>query len=73
MKGMQVPYAKTAKYLGMTLDAKLRWNVMFSSSSSGKCIGYLDAILSCQSTINPHYASRYTSRLELWYPVLGLR
>jgi predicted GIY-YIG superfamily endonuclease len=25
INGTQVPYANTAKYLGMTLDAKLRW------------------------------------------------
>jgi predicted GIY-YIG superfamily endonuclease len=25
IKGTKVPYANTAKYLGMTLDAKLRW------------------------------------------------
>jgi len=25
INGMQIPYANTAKYLGMTLDAKLRW------------------------------------------------
>jgi uncharacterized protein YeeX (DUF496 family) len=48
----------------MTLDAKLRWkehikkNDMSSTSSSGKCIGWLDAILSCQSTINSHYTSK---------------
>ena len=26
MDGIQIPYANTAKYLGMTLKAKLRWN-----------------------------------------------
>ena len=26
MDGIQIPCANTAKYLGMTLDAKLRWN-----------------------------------------------
>ena len=26
MDGVQIPYANTAKFLGMTLDAKLRWN-----------------------------------------------
>jgi hypothetical protein len=36
----------------------LRKNVMNSTSSSGKCIGCLDAILSCQSTINSHYPSK---------------
>jgi hypothetical protein len=25
ISGTKVPYANTAKYLGMTLDAKLRW------------------------------------------------
>jgi hypothetical protein len=25
INGTKVPYANTAKYLGMTLDAKLRW------------------------------------------------
>jgi hypothetical protein len=49
----------------MALDAKLRWKehikkkVMSSTSSSGKCIGYLDAILSCQSTINSYYRSKF--------------
>jgi hypothetical protein len=27
INGTKVPYATTAKYLGMTLDAKLRWKV----------------------------------------------
>jgi hypothetical protein len=36
----------------------LRKNVMSSTSSSEKCIGCLDAILSCESTINSHYASK---------------
>ena len=26
MDGVQIPFANTAKYLGMTVDAKLRWN-----------------------------------------------
>jgi hypothetical protein len=64
INGTNVPYANTAKYLGMALDAKLRWKehikkiVMSSTSSSGKCISCLDAILSYQSTINRHYTSK---------------
>jgi hypothetical protein len=55
---------KGSKYLGMTLDAKLsgesilRKKMMSSTSSSGKCIGCLDAILSCQSKINSYYTSK---------------
>jgi hypothetical protein len=62
--GTKVPYANTAKYLGMTLDAKLRWkehtkkkrdelNIKFR-----KMYGCLHVILSCQSTINSHYTSK---------------
>jgi hypothetical protein len=36
----------------------LRKNVMSLTSNSGKCIGCLDAILRCQSTINSHYTSK---------------
>jgi hypothetical protein len=35
----------------------LRKNVMSSTSNPGKCIGCLDAILSCQSTITSYYTS----------------
>jgi hypothetical protein len=64
------------KYIAMTLDAKLRWkehikkkNAMSTTSSSGKCIRWLDAILSCQSTIN----SYYTSKLYVQFGVNGIR
>jgi hypothetical protein len=60
INGTQVPYANTAKYLGMTIDAKL-WRkehiqkkLLSSTSSSGKYIGCLDTILSCQPTINSY-------------------
>jgi hypothetical protein len=43
INGTKVPYANTAKYLGMTLDGKLRWR---------------EQILSCQSTINSLYTSK---------------
>jgi hypothetical protein len=49
----------------MSLDAKLtvtksilRENVMSSTYSSGKCVGCLGAILSCQSTIKSYYGSK---------------
>jgi hypothetical protein len=60
----KVQYASTVKYLGMILDAKLRRKehtnkkVMSSTSNSGKCIGYLDAIVSCNSTINSYCTSK---------------
>jgi hypothetical protein len=44
-------------------------NVMSSTSSSGKCIGCLDEILSCQSTINSHY----TSKLYVQFGVNGIQ
>jgi hypothetical protein len=36
----------------------LRKNVMSSTSSSGKYVGCLYAILSCQSTIKSYYTSK---------------
>jgi hypothetical protein len=45
----------------------LRKNVMSSTSSSAKCIGCLDAILSCQSTIK----SYYTSKLYVQFGVMA--
>jgi hypothetical protein len=77
INGTQVPYANIAKYLVMTLDAsnsgksKLRRKAS-SASSSGKCIGCFDAIVSSQSTINSYYTSMFMSSLESWYPVLEL-
>jgi hypothetical protein len=64
INGTKVPYAITAKYLGINLDAKLRWkehikkNAMSSATGSGKCFRCLGAILSCQSTINSYYTSK---------------
>jgi uncharacterized protein YeeX (DUF496 family) len=40
-------------------DSILRNNVMSSTSSSGESVGCLDAILSCQSTINSNYTSKF--------------
>jgi hypothetical protein len=44
---------------------------MSSTSSSGKCINCLVAILSCQSTINSYYASKLyvqfgVNGIQLW-------
>jgi hypothetical protein len=49
----------------------LRKKVMSSTWSSGKCIGCLDAILSCWSTINSHYTSKlyvhfWSYGIQLW-------
>jgi hypothetical protein len=49
----------------------LRKNVMSSTSSSGKCIGSLDAFLSHQFTINSHYIEQvihpvWSYGIELW-------
>jgi hypothetical protein len=46
----------------------LKKNLMSSTSSSGKCIGCLYAILSCQSTIKLYY----TSKLYLQFGVNGV-
>jgi hypothetical protein len=40
-------------------ESILRKNAMSSTSSSGKGIGCLEAILSCQSTINSHTSKLY--------------
>jgi hypothetical protein len=58
INGTKVPHADTTKYLIRLLMPRysgksiLRKNVMSLTSSSGKCIGCLDAILTCQSIIN---------------------
>jgi hypothetical protein len=39
--------------------SELRKDVMLSTSSSGSPTVCLDAILSCQSTINSYYASKF--------------
>jgi hypothetical protein len=53
MNGTQVPYANTTKYLGMNLDAKLRWKEHIKKKRDELNIKFrkmyrLDAILSCQ-------------------------
>jgi hypothetical protein len=45
-------------YLFQWLEHITKKNVMSSTSNSGKCIGCLDAILSCQSTIKSYYTSK---------------
>jgi hypothetical protein len=52
--GTKVQHANTARLLKPSYGGKsiLRKNAMSSTSSSGKCIGCLDAILSYQPTIN---------------------
>jgi hypothetical protein len=51
--------------------SRLRKVVMSSTSSSGRRIGYLDAILSCQSTINSYYTSKLYVQLELGIQLWG--
>jgi hypothetical protein len=43
----------------------LRENMMSSTSSSRKCMGRLDAILSCQSTIKSCYATKLYIQFEV--------
>jgi hypothetical protein len=65
------------KYFGMTLDAKLwgkqhiKKKVMSSTSSTGKCISCLDAILSCPSTINSYYTSKLCVQFEVMVSSFG--
>jgi hypothetical protein len=42
--------------------------VMNSTSSSGKYIGCLDAILSCQSTIQSYYTSKLYVQIGVMVP-----
>jgi hypothetical protein len=62
--GTQVAYANAVKCLGMTLDAKLRWKKHIENKRDELNIKFrkiyccLDAILSCQSTINSYYTSK---------------
>jgi hypothetical protein len=61
----------------MTLGAKLQWKehirkkAMSSTSSSGKCIGCLEAILNCQFTINSHYTNKLYVQFGVMVPSFG--
>jgi hypothetical protein len=66
ISGTQVPYANTAKYLGMTLDAKLRWNIKFRIKYW--LLGHNSELSAHNKLIQPSYMSS----LEFWYPALGL-
>jgi hypothetical protein len=57
-----------SSYGGMSI---VRNNVMSSPSSSGKCIGCLDTILSCQSTINPYYTSKLYVQFGVMASIFG--
>jgi hypothetical protein len=63
INSIQIPYANTAKYLGMTLDTKLRRKEHLKKKrdelNSGKYIGFLDATLSCPFTTNLSYINKF--------------
>jgi hypothetical protein len=49
----------------------LRKNVMSSTSSSGKCIGYLEAILICQSTTKSYYTIKLCFHFAVMVSISG--
>jgi hypothetical protein len=79
INGTQVPYANTAKYLGMTLDAKLRWKEHIKKKRDQLNIKFRKMywLLGRKSELSIHNThniqASHTSSLELWYPALGLR
>ena len=40
INGIQIPYENTAKYLGMTLDTKLRWKVHVKKKTTELDLNY---------------------------------
>jgi hypothetical protein len=80
INGTKFPYASTAKYLGMTLDAKLRWKAHTTKKRDELNIKFRkmywllgrNSELSVRNKLTLCKQS-YTSSLELGYPALGLR
>jgi hypothetical protein len=78
INGKQVPYANTAKYLFMTLDAKLRWKEHIKENRDELNIKFREMywLLGRNSELSVHselIQASYTSSLELRYPAVGLR
>ena len=62
----QIPYSNNAKYLGITLDAKLRWKAHVKKKREElgikykkKCTGYLEEIPLCLYIISCYSTSKY--------------
>jgi hypothetical protein len=64
LNGVRIPVANIANYLGMTLDAQLRWKAHVKKkegnckSNSEKCTGRSDVDPDCQCTISCSYINK---------------
>jgi hypothetical protein len=72
MNGKTIPHSQTAKYLGMTLDAKLRWNAHVKKKREELGLKYEGMYWLMGRRSAGALQTDTEARVDLWHPAMGM-